>query len=1164
MGLRFLRLRLHGFKSFVEPTTVEILPGLTGIVGPNGCGKSNIVEALRWAMGETSAKSLRGGEMEDVIFGGTSVRPARQWAEVTLSLEAPPGEAPHALAQDAKPGEGLEIDVVRRIERGGGSTFRVNGKEWRARDVQLLFADAASGARSVAIVGQGKVGALVNARPEDRRSLLEEAAGITGLHARRHEAELKLKAAEVNLARLDDVLGALEAQLAGLKKQARQAARYRNLTAQIREAEETLHAARLARAKADVAAAEAALREAERRLAQAAAASAAAATRAAETEAALPPLREAEAEARSAVERARAEAARAEADAKASAEALANAKAAVERLAGDLAHAERLRADAAAALARLAEEEARLSPLHAAAPEHLAAATARLAEAQSAVLARETAAQDATERAAAIAAKAQALAARLREGERDCARHAQDAKRLADERAMLEAQIVQAAALEAAEAFVGEAEAALAAARDEVEAAERARSAAHVTAVEALRAKQALEAERTRLAAEARGLGDALAVREDDFRPRLVDAVTVPEGLEVALGAALGEALEAPADTAAPRHWRALPPLLPARPLPDGATPLAALVEAPPELARALSQVGLVDDAATGDRLLPFLGPGQTLVCRQGSVRRWDGYAVLAGTQTAAGARLAQRNRLAALGARLAEAEAALARAKAEHDRLAADEARAIAREKAAREARVAAERRLDAARRELASLSARAASASSRLAALARQEERLAQARAEAEDALRAARTEAADLPPLAEAETRKAEARAALAEARKAESEARAALEVARREAAALAARLSAIAEETRAWRGRAQEAEARVADLRARSDETNAEAARLARAPAEAAEARAVAFDRLACAEAARRASADALARAETEAAEAAGAARAAETAAGQAREALVRAEERLKRARDAHADLAREVAERLGIDRDALAARRVVAEPLAEAEADAVRRLEKLARDRDAIGPVNLAAEAEMAEVEQRIATLTAERSDLVSAIAKLRSAIGALNREGRARLAARFAEVDRRFGDLFARLFGGGRARLTLIDSDDPLEAGLEILAEPPGKKLTALSLLSGGEQALTALALIFAVFLTTPAPICVLDEVDAPLDDANVDRFCCLIEEIARSTGTRFLVVTHHRLSMARMDRLYGVTMAERGVSQLVSVDLAAAAALVPQAIAAE
>ena len=216
----------------------------------------------------------------------------------------------------------------------------------------------------------------------------------------------------------------------------------------------------------------------------------------------------------------------------------------------------------------------------------------------------------------------------------------------------------------------------------------------------------------------------------------------------------------------------------------------------------------------------------------------------------------------------------------------------------------------------------------------------------------------------------------------------------------------------------------------------------------------------------------------------------------------------------------------------------------------------RKLDRLVREREAMGAVNLLAEQEVTELEGRIATMVAEKTDLVSAIAKLRHGIGELNREGRERLLASFQAVDQHFRDLFVKLFGGGRAHLALTESADPLEAGLEIMASPPGKRLQQLSLLSGGEQALTALALLFAVFMTNPAPICVLDEVDAPLDDANVDRFCSLVEGIARTTRTRFLIVTHHRMTMARMDRLYGVTMAERGVSQLVSVDLAQAEAL--------
>ena len=244
--VQFTKLKLSGFKSFVDPVELHIQHGLTGVVGPNGCGKSNLVEALRWAMGETSAKRMRGGEMDDVIFSGTAGRPSRNIAEVALLLDNGERNAPAAMNDSA------ELEVTRRIERGSGSQYRVNGREVRARDVQLLFADSATGAHSTALVSQGRVGALINAKPTDRRSLLEEAAGITGLHSRRHEAELRLRAAETNLERLDDVIATLETQLQGLKKQARQASRYRNLAGHIRRHEAILLHLESLRAEAEL------------------------------------------------------------------------------------------------------------------------------------------------------------------------------------------------------------------------------------------------------------------------------------------------------------------------------------------------------------------------------------------------------------------------------------------------------------------------------------------------------------------------------------------------------------------------------------------------------------------------------------------------------------------------------------------------------------------------------------------------------------------------------------------------------------------------------------------------------------------------------------------------------------------------------------------------
>jgi chromosome segregation protein len=319
---------------------------------------------------------------------------------------------------------------------------------------------------------------------------------------------------------------------------------------------------------------------------------------------------------------------------------------------------------------------------------------------------------------------------------------------------------------------------------------------------------------------------------------------------------------------------------------------------------------------------------------------------------------------------------------------------------------------------------------------------------------------------------------------------------------------------------------------------------------------------AIDALDIAELSHRRAADALVAAESEANAADRAARAAESALAASRERVVRAEGEAQQADAAWGVVAERILERLG-------ANPALPDPPAdlgpETEEKARRRLERLQREREEMGPVNLRAEVEAEEVGKQIETIIRERDELTTAIAKLRGSIGHLNREGRERLGAVFAQVDQNFQQLFGRMFGGGRAHLAMVGSDDPLVAGLEIYAQPPGKKLATLSLLSGGEQALTALSLIFAVFRCNPAPVCVLDEVDAPLDDANVDRFCTLLDDMVRETGTRFMVVTHHHLTMARMDRLYGVTMQERGVSRLLSVDLQRAAEMVdPPRLAAE
>jgi chromosome segregation protein len=1188
----FSRLRIVGFKSFAEPAVVEIRAGLTGIVGPNGCGKSNVVDALRWAMGEGSARALRGAEMDDVIFAGTAARPSRNLAEVTLLLEDAQGAAPppwHTMP---------ELEVTRRIERGVGSFFRVNGREARARDVQNLFADLASGARASAIIGQGRITALVTARPEERRLILEEAAGITGLHARRHEAELKLRAAEGNLGRAEDLKGQLEAQHEALKRQARQATRYRNLSGHVRAAEAELLAIGRARAEAARASVVAGLHAAQTGVAAATAAATTATAAAATAAARLPDLRSAEAAARTALERRRValeqlagELGRAEA-------ALREAEARAAQIARDRGHAAQAAADAEAAAQRLAAEATRLAAEAAAEPAERAAAEATFAAAAEAASEAERAADDATEEAAALAARQQALAESLAAAEARAHRLAGEVERLRAEEARAQADAVEPQRLAATTAEQAAAETALGDARRALEVAEQARVAALAEAgarrtgarAAAEQARAAARADlaaardrdlaaaqaRGKLAAEAEALADVLAAAPGAAGSPLVDALEVPAGLENALAAALGEALEAPI-----ARWRALPPLDPAPPLPPGATPLAERVAAPAALQRALGQIGLIEDGATAQAALRA---GQALVSAAGALWRWDGFCVPEGAPAAAAVRLQQRNRLAELRRRLAEAtvaadaaraargqaEAAEARIRAESDAAERDaaaaaeatERNAAAREAEARRAAREAEARLERARAEAAALAARAASAAARLDAIGRQSGAVAAELFEAREAEAAARTALATLADPAAARTAMQRARAALAAARTRERDAAAARDTLARAAAARADRAGRLEPERQEWRARARDAALRQTDLVARAAEAEAALAALRAAPAEAATRRRAALDAAEAAEAAHRAAADALAAAEGDSAAADRAARAAEAALAQAREAVVRAEAEREAAESAFAAVMERIAERLGGD---AALPDPPADLGAESEERARRRLEKLQREREEMGPVNLRAELEAEEIARQIDALAAEGQELATAIAKLRGSIGHLNREGRERLAAVFEQIDRNFQALFARNFGGGRAHLALVGSDDPLQAGLEIFVQPPGKKLAALSLLSGGEQALTALSLIFAVFRCNPAPVCVLDEVEAALDDANVDRFCGLMEDVVRETATRFIVVTHHPLTMARMDRLYGVTMQERGVSRLLSVDLQQASAMAESApLAAE
>jgi len=1141
--MKFSKLRILGFKSFVEPVEFSFEDGLTGIVGPNGCGKSNLVEALRWVMGESSYKNMRASGMDDVIFSGSHNRPARNTAEVSIVLDNS-GRTTPIVADDAD-----ILEVARRIEREAGSVYKINGKDVRARDVQLLFADASTGARSPALVRQGQIGELISAKPTARRAILEEAAGISGLHTRRHEAELRLRAAEQNLERLEDVLVQIDSQYESLKRQARQASRYRNISADIRKAEAGVLHIRWQQAKQAVATDEEALGAASKQVAESAELQGQAAKEQAVAAHELTSLRDREARAAAGLQRLRLALGELDAEDRRVKDRIADLERRLEQLAGDAERERQMVSETRSALERLDEELRQLNSEDAGAEEKAEQSAQVLKAAEERLTESEQAFAKLTAEAAEIAARrnqlerttrdatarVERLSSQIAEVDRDMARIAAE---LAEDAGVAAAQT----ALDAARQRLADAEAALAEAEALAEAAQEAERAARPAVIEADKEIGGIDAE----AAALRRLLDTGG--KQTWKP-VVEAIRVKAGYEAALGAALGEDLDAPTEADAPAHWSLVEAAGDAD-LPEGATPLSKFVETPAVLRRRIAQIGLVE-RADGPRLQRALKPGQRLVSREGDLWRWDGFVAAADAPTAAAQRLAQRNRLEELEHARIEAVRHQETCRAE---LTTREAARKEADEAARKARdvLRVERgAVDAARDALAKAERATTERISRRSALEEARIRLASSFYEAEEARAEAATVLAELPETGGFDETLAGLRAEVAERRAAVAEARAASTNLVREAEMRARRRDAVAREQQSWQTRSQNADGQIAVLAERQKDAGDELGAIRAAPDEIAAKRRALFGEVEKAETERKTAADALAVGERRQVEADRAAKDMLDRLATAREGKVRAEERLNASRERCDAAARRIEETLECAAREAAEIAGFGPESVLPDIDSVeRRLDRLKAERERLGAVNLRAEEEAQEIAEQRDALTAERDDLVEAIKKLRQGIHSLNREARERLLAAFETVNNHFKELFTHLFGGGTAELQLIDSDDPLDAGLEIIARPPGKKPQTMTLLSGGEQALTALALIFAVFLTNPAPICVLDEVDAPLDDANVERYCDLLDEMTRLTDTRFVIITHNPITMARMNRLFGVTMAERGVSQLVSVDL--------------
>ena len=1147
--MKFTRLRLSGFKSFVEPTDLLIEPGLTGVVGPNGCGKSNLLEALRWVMGESSYKSMRASGMDDVIFSGTTQRPSRNMAEVMVTMSNDDRSAP------PQHNDSEVIEISRRIEREAGSAYRINGKDVRARDVQLLFADVSTGARSPALVRQGQIAEIINAKPQARRLILEEAAGITGLHTRRHEAELKLKAAEVNLTRLEDVTSQLESQLNSLKRQARQAQKYKLISAEIRKLEAAGLYVAWKEAVESAAKDAAALDESTRLLAENTRAASEKLRARDELGEKLPGLRERETIRaavlqRMAVERnsldeeeRRVEGRRKELDQR------------LVQAIADLTREHETLRDTEGVIARLVEEDAALKASQNNDGDLRAEAALALQSVASALATAQDVADQAGARLSELTARRGAITRAIDEQRQRIARLERDASDTGAKRQALLEQMgstgdgpTLAAAVEAAVAVLASNETAANHAEVALRVARQVEADTRQAHDEARRKAEGLQT-------EVRTLTNLLKAADNSLWPALVDQLKVERGYEAALGAALGDDIDASSDEGAPTHWRGLPPMDDTVSLPGDAQPLSNFVQAPQALARRLSHIGVVS-RTLGQALQAQLRSGQRLVSREGDVRRWDGFTSAADAPSAAAKRLAERNRLSLLEIEMRDA-AAIAAGAAQKFEAARQSVEAGARaEREKREALRAATSSVDVSRQALARHERQIAERLAQTSALDEGIRRITQSLDEVRGSFEAAQAEFQAIPVLEGLAQEVAALRGNVNRERAAYAEARAKHDGLEREAKARAERLATLEAERNQWGERAKRATEQITQLTTRAQETREAIAELAGMPQILADKRRTLMNLLQEAETERKAAADALAEGENAVRAADQILREAQELASTSREDYARFEARLEASKQRHEDSERRIAETLQCAPSEIVANSGLDLEKIEDTEHIERRLLGLREDRERLGGVNLRAEEEAETVATQLATLIRERDDLVQAINKLRGGISSLNREGRQRLLDAFGTVNEKFGELFTTLFGGGKAELQLIESDDPLEAGLEIMANPPGKKPTVLSLLSGGEQTLTALALIFAVFLTNPSPICVLDEVDAPLDDHNVERFCNLLDAMLERTETRFLIITHHELTMSRMDRLFGVTMMERGVSQLVSVNLEEAEAM--------
>ena len=1133
--MKFKSIRISGFKSFLESTEIPIDNGLTGIVGPNGCGKSNIVEAMKWVMGENSARQMRGDGMDDIIFSGTNERPARNFAEVSIKLDNTEKKAPSNFNHFD------EIEISRKIEREKGSIYRVNGKQVRSRDIQLIFADNGTGARSSGIVSQGRISQIIDSSPENRRVILEEAANIKGLHSRRHEAELKLNGATDNLSRLLDIEQTYNEQLVELEKQARKASRYRSVGERLRKAESTLFIKLLNSSETDLKNFKNELEIATDRVNQAQLDVSKNTKSKLVAFDKIPELKKIEAEKAAFLQSLNINKIRLEEEKSSANKTLDNIFNQISQIEIDIEREEEIKEDSKKSLLNLEDEEKKLKT-------ESKAFEGKIDQAISLVKELKKKSDEADQDLSSINSKIYSINSNKENIE----------KRITDLKEKIkksEFQIPQFNILEEEKSFkenkakiikgrklLEEKNKLLLTKKNEYEAIKKILNDLNKAKTEADYKVNITKAELNSLS--------SLLGHDTSSKETLENSIDSFASLEKSIGSILGETLLAPvlSNLETPKNtpfWRKNLKGIIETKLPDGVKPIIKNIKNNSILDLALLGVGIVDNEEIAFKLQDKLSFGQALTTVEGGLWRWDGFVQPPQVQNSYSERLQNIAKLRSLEKEFPNLEN---RQKSIQSKIDKNELYINVIEKNILELESQIYDLIEA-NNNLNLLNTKIESKIGSSKILVKEHQNIIDLSNKELNLLNKELINSSNLPLLL---TEELKIRNIADQCRNSLTDAMAAEQQVRNHESYQSRNLLQIKNQKNNWKKREDEAIARLLTLQNRQKSLSEEKQKLMNLPDNFKKREDELNLEINKALQLRNKAADNLVEAETNLNELEKLEKLSEQNMSSLREEMIKIEAKLNLSKSQVKNIEERVWEKLRINTDQLyEIANLDKNDEIDISIDALEKtVHRLINERDSIGAVNLRAEEEMKEMRDKIKTMSDERIDLEQAIDKLKTGIFELNKEGRQRLKESFEEVNKNFKNLFQKLFGGGNAELKLIGNEDPLHAGLEVLASPPGKKMQLLSLLSGGEQALTAISLIFSVFLCNPAPICILDEVDAPLDDSNVGRFCNLLEKIVEETDTYFMVVTHHRLTMAKMDRLFGVTMEQKGISRLVAVNL--------------